>query len=207
LRRGGEVTCVAICGAKTRAGTPCKYTAGWGTDHLGRGRCKFHGGASKGAPKGNKNALKTGERETIWLDQLADEEKALYTYVTTDKLKALDEEIRLITIRERRMLQRIGNLRKHDMTVIETVSAQGTEKGQETDLLTEKRQATLGQIQAIEDALTRVQAQKARLIEAKHKIEMDSKATGDQGKGQIADLIDAMRKAAEDEYDAADTEG
>ena len=32
------------CGAKTRAGTPCKQKAGWGTDHVGQGRCKLHGG-------------------------------------------------------------------------------------------------------------------------------------------------------------------
>lgn len=32
------------CGAKTRAGTPCKRT-----DIYGNGRCKFHGGMSTGA--------------------------------------------------------------------------------------------------------------------------------------------------------------
>lgn len=32
------------CGAKTRAGTPCQQRAGWGTDHVGQGRCKLHGG-------------------------------------------------------------------------------------------------------------------------------------------------------------------
>lgn len=49
------------CGAKTRAGTPCKRPAGWGTDHVGTGRCKLHGGKSTGPKdktkvKGNKNA-------------------------------------------------------------------------------------------------------------------------------------------------------
>lgn len=34
------------CGAKTRAGTPCRRPAGWGTDHVGEGRCKLHGGRS-----------------------------------------------------------------------------------------------------------------------------------------------------------------
>lgn len=48
------------CGAKTRQGHPCKHPAGFGTDHLGSGRCKFHGGASKGAPKKNKNSEKHG---------------------------------------------------------------------------------------------------------------------------------------------------
>jgi hypothetical protein len=31
-------------GGKTRAGKPCKNPAGYGTEHPGEGRCKFHGG-------------------------------------------------------------------------------------------------------------------------------------------------------------------
>ena len=34
------------CGATTRAGHPCKRPAGSGTDHVGEGRCKHHGGAT-----------------------------------------------------------------------------------------------------------------------------------------------------------------
>ena len=54
-----------ICGAKTRAGTPCQQKAGWGTDHVGKGRCKLHGGKSTGPKdkiklKKNKNAEKHG---------------------------------------------------------------------------------------------------------------------------------------------------
>lgn len=32
------------CGAKTRSGGTCKQPAGWGTQHVGEGRCKLHGG-------------------------------------------------------------------------------------------------------------------------------------------------------------------
>jgi hypothetical protein len=32
------------CGAKTRAGTPCRRLAGFATPHPGRGRCRAHGG-------------------------------------------------------------------------------------------------------------------------------------------------------------------
>ncbi len=32
------------CGAETRGGTLCEKAAGWGTDHVGIGRCKLHGG-------------------------------------------------------------------------------------------------------------------------------------------------------------------
>lgn len=37
---------MTICGAKTRQGGGCKQKAGWGTDHVGIGRCKLHGGAT-----------------------------------------------------------------------------------------------------------------------------------------------------------------
>lgn len=35
------------CGATAKStGKPCKRPAGWGTDHVGFGRCKLHGGAT-----------------------------------------------------------------------------------------------------------------------------------------------------------------
>lgn len=57
------------CGAKTKAGKKCQYQAGQGTDHLGTGRCRLHGGASKGAPKGNKNAQKHGIYSKLFSDE------------------------------------------------------------------------------------------------------------------------------------------
>ena len=38
------------CNAVNRSGGYCVLVAGSGTDHLGEGRCKFHGGASPGRP-------------------------------------------------------------------------------------------------------------------------------------------------------------
>ncbi len=43
------------CGAKTRAGTPCKTPP-----MRDRTRCRMHGGTSPGAPKGNRYAWKHG---------------------------------------------------------------------------------------------------------------------------------------------------
>lgn len=34
------------CGAATRSGGTCKKQAGWGTEHLGEGKCRLHGGAT-----------------------------------------------------------------------------------------------------------------------------------------------------------------
>jgi glucans biosynthesis protein len=60
------------CGAKTRAGTPCKLPR----VHRKK-RCRMHGGAEgSGAPKGNKNALKHGRftREAIQRRKLLKEQ-------------------------------------------------------------------------------------------------------------------------------------
>ncbi len=46
----------APCGARTRAGRPCRAPA-----LRGKRRCRMHGGApGAGAPQGNRNALKHG---------------------------------------------------------------------------------------------------------------------------------------------------
>lgn len=116
--------------------------------------------------------MSTGEYESILFSVLDDDERELAKQVSKDKVKLLEEELALITIRERRMLQRIKDLAavESGMTVVtaEIISSgeDYTEKA--------KKEGTLGQIQAIEDALTRVQAQKARLIELKHKFESAS---------------------------------
>lgn len=39
------------CGATKRSGSECGRPAGWGTDHVGRGRCKLHGGCTPNQKK------------------------------------------------------------------------------------------------------------------------------------------------------------
>ena len=114
----------------------------------------------------------------------------------TDKVAQLDQEIRLLDIRERRMLQRIEKLKQADFTVVEQIDADGMEKGKRTNLYTEKRAATLGQIQAIEEALTKVQARKERLLDLKHKFEQS------QGpeKPDVGAYIEAIRGAAKEAW-------
>lgn len=179
-----------ICGAKTRKGTPCLRPAGWGTNHPGTGRCKLHGGCSTGPKdqRGNKNAVKTGEYETIWFDTLDEEERELFHQINLDKIKQLDNGIKLIEIRERRMLKRIQKLKEKDFTVISR--KEGLERGKATSL--EESQGTLGQIQAIEEALTRVQAHKAKLIDLKHKLELDMGVTTNNNEG-VKEFINATR--------------
>ena len=122
-----------------------------------------------GAPENNKNAVTTGEFETLFFDCLDPEEKMLAAAVPQDKEQLLLQEIQLLTVRERRMLKRIENLRQADFTTVSKKS--GIEKGKMTDLSEEH--ATLGQIQNIEDALTRVQARKQVAIDSLHRYGVD----------------------------------
>lgn len=124
---------------------------------------------SSGGPRGNKKAVTTGEFETLFFDCLDPEEKMLAEAVSLDKEQLLLQEIQLLTVRERRMLKRIENLRQADFTTVSKKT--GIEKGKMTDLSEDR--ATLGQIQNIEDALTRVQARKQAAIDSLHRYGVD----------------------------------
>lgn len=158
--------------------------------------CRFHGANPNnpgGAPKRNKNALKTGEYETIWLDTLDDEERVFFSRIDTDVSQQLDEEIRLMTIRERRMMRRIQEL-KQQTQVLEDVT-ESDEMG-----VTTRHVAALIRIQQIEEALTRVQEKKAKLLELKHKVD----GKGGDGDDALAGLVEAIRESAR--AAAADTD-
>ena len=137
-----------------------------------------HGGTG---PPGNKNALKTGEFEALFFNTLEPEERRLIVAMPTDKESLLLHEIQLLTVREKRMLQRIEDVRSTaaesgkdgefvpGMTIVKRQS--GIDKDKETDL--KEYQVKLGQIQAIEDALTRVQARKQKAIDSLHRFGFD----------------------------------
>ncbi len=49
------------CGAKTKSGTPCQQPAGWGTEHVGEGRCKLHGGNAGRPPTHGRYSVRAKE--------------------------------------------------------------------------------------------------------------------------------------------------
>lgn len=69
-----------VCGRTAKStGEPCQRPAGWGTENDG-GACKFHGGASNGAPKGNTNSVTHGayaDQNRFYTELLDDDTKAL----------------------------------------------------------------------------------------------------------------------------------
>lgn len=92
---------MALCGAKTRSGEPCKRHPVPGSK-----RCKLHGGKSTGAP-GNKNAAKPG---SIYSKYLTDEEQADFHAAEIDQI---DDELRLTKVLLGRVLLAAGE--GHDL--------------------------------------------------------------------------------------------
>ena len=111
-------------------------------------------------PMGNKNAVTTGEYESIFQDVLTDEEKDIFKKIKVENTDSLllneyIEEYKLLTIRELRMMRRIMTLEKSktDMTIGSIKKKNNSQGNIET---TTEAEATLDKIQRIEDGLTRV---------------------------------------------------
>lgn len=148
---------------------------------------------SGGAPKGNKNAVgntggaarpnnknavKTGEHETIFAEYLTDDEKDIYSTMSDNPFFIMSEEVKLLKIRQRRMMRRLQEAEKglnqkevevlYQLRKIKTpVESEGrkltvtTEKMDEVQR-TEKMYRSVNDVLAIEEALTRVSNQLIR---------------------------------------------
>nr|DAJ54432.1 MAG TPA: Small Terminase [Caudoviricetes sp.] len=117
----------------------------------------------------NKNAVTTGEFESIFFDTLEDDEIKLVDSIEIEKRNLLIHEIQLLTVRERRMLKRIAVLKNKEMTLKSYKT--GIERDADTDL--KEFESNLMQIQNIEEALTRVQEKKQKAIDLLHKFDVD----------------------------------
>ena len=137
-------------------------------------------------PKGNKNAIKTGEYETIFADMLSDEEKNIYSNMNDDPFFILDEEIRILKIRQYRMLKRIKDaeaglndeeverlqqLRKvKEPSVIDGKMVTVKREVLKDVQITRKTFRKLDDILAIEDALTRISNQLTKAIKQQEEL-------------------------------------
>lgn len=132
-----------------------------------------------GAEKRNKRALKTGEYETIYDDLLTDEEKALMKQKTLyDKKYQIMSEIKILSIRERRILEKIKKLQAgKELNIIRmSKSTYGNiaYRNNGTSTTTEA-ESTINIIQRFEEALTRVQEAKRRYLDSYHRVENEDR--------------------------------
>lgn len=148
--------------------------------HIGNQNAKGNKGGP-GATEGNKRALTTGEHENIFSTVFSEEENKVFNeYNVECKKQALQEELKVLTIREYRMLNRIKAIqdKNKDMTInsISKTNCQSTKWNEENSTTTiTHAENTILSIQKIEDALTRVQEAKRRCIDSLNKIENDNR--------------------------------
>ena len=148
-------------------------------------------GHKSSVPRRNANAVKTGEYKTIYLDALTEAERLMYDAIDTNPFAAIDETIRLLTLRERRMLDYLSELHRQELCETKDIyelqakpmianvydeltgEASEIEVTQEQRTLigkVEKRQPLIDRILMVEEALTRVQERKIRALETKHRM-------------------------------------
>ncbi|MFR8144759.1 MAG: hypothetical protein ACLU84_06760 [Clostridia bacterium] len=120
--------------------------------------------------EGNKNAVTTGEYENIFSSVLDDDENTIMQGSSKGTRATLLEELKILTIREKRMLSRIKTLKdkNRDLTITKM------QKNQDNNFT--EAQSTLLLISKIEDGLTRVQESKRRMLDLLYKIECDDGA-------------------------------
>lgn len=211
------------CSAHNKDGSPCRNPA-----ERGKSKCWNHGGApGSGCPPGLKNALKTGEYETIWMDALEEDERALVEQVLTDPIQQVNEEIRLLAVRERRMLKRIQDMKSgltekqrrvlQERKLVKEAIPVYDEKSGQMKIVTrlsdelvvteieEKEYRVIDDILRIEEALTRVQDKKLKAIEVKHKIETTGTSEDDGTLDDLARAIEESRRVIENGHSDDDS--
>lgn len=115
---------MALCGAKTRSGEPCKRHA-----VPGSARCKLHGGAASKANKGNQSARKHG----IYSDTLTVDEHGLWDDIC---IGTLDDDIKIAKLQLRRALLAQAKAESGDGLVLdmESVHSQATDPVEEGEV-------------------------------------------------------------------------
>lgn len=144
--------------------------------------------------KNNKNAVVTGEYESIYSDFYTEKEKDIAKRLQEQsEVKKLEEAIELYTIRERRILERIAELKNDgkDMAVTSiTRNKQYTTEdgGYSTEGTTTFIEDKKEKIQRLEGALTRVQQAKVKAISLLDK--MKREGNNNNSNGFIVELVD-----------------
>lgn len=159
---------------------------------IGNQNAKGNKGNSRASPPvGNKNALKTGEYETIFFETLSDEEKDIYSNLNDDPSFALSEEIRLLKIRQLRMMKRIQQAETglndeevEHLQQLRNIKTPLDVGGKKLEIkrevmqdvqVTRKTRRKIDDILFIEDSLTRISNQLSRAIKQLSELSVQGK--------------------------------
>lgn len=168
------------------------------------------GNSRASPPVGNKNALKTGEYEIIFFDTLSDEEKDIYSNLNNDPSFVLSEEIRLLKIRQLRMMKRIqqaeAGLNDEEIDRLQQLRKFKTpieKDGKKLEIkrevmqdvqISRKTYRKIDDILSIEDSLTRISNQLSKAIKQMNELYITDyktdlmKAQTEKIQAEIADI-------------------
>lgn len=124
------------------------------------------------APKNNKNALTTGEYENIFSGFFSEEEKSFFdNYKIPNRKNILYKELKMLMLRESRILTRIDKYEKgKDMSIMKmTKSTSNYGTSTTTDA-----ENNINIIHKLEEALTRVQDSIRKITDSLNKIDIDN---------------------------------
>ncbi|EPE2355275.1 phage terminase small subunit [Enterococcus hirae] len=178
---------------------------------IGNQNARGNKGNSRASPPvGNKNALKTGEYETIFYKTLSDEEKDIYSNLNNDPSFVLSEEIRLLKIRQLRMMKRIkeaeSGLNDEEIDRLQQLRKIKTpieKDGKKLEIkrevmqdvqISRKTYRKIDDILSIEDSLTRISNQLAKAIKQMNELYITDyktdlmKAQTEKIQAEIADI-------------------
>lgn len=171
-------------------------------------------GNKGGAPPGNQNAVTHGGYSAILFDTLDETEHSMINQMQSNEEQLLVDEINLLTVRERRIMQRIQEYQKIPVAVSRTVRTEhkrSFDSPEDEQLYNERIQekidakerlpgreytthttteASYSIVLKLEEALTRCQAQKQRDIDTLNKIRMAK----DDGKSRDIEDMYVIRK-------------
>lgn len=178
---------------------------------IGNQNAKGNKGNSRASPPvGNKNALKTGEYETIFFETLSDEEKDIYSSLNDNPSFVLSEETRLLKIRQFRMMKRIqqaeAGLNDEEVERLQQlrkIKNPIEKNGKKLEIKREvmqdvqvsrKTHRKIDDILSIEDSLTRISNQLAKAIKQMNELYITDyktdlmKAQTEKIQAEIADI-------------------
>lgn len=188
-------------------------------------------GNAGGAPLGNTNALKHGGYSSIFWDTLSEREKEMIDSMDQTVEQQLIEEIKLLTVREHRILHNLQKYRQQlndgdELVVSRSVRSEELrefETEYEKELYMERefkkiaedkklpghpyrstveREATIDIIHRLEDALTRCQNEKRRCLDSLYKIQSSNKGSSTEQKSN--NLIEALFANTKEDLDISD---
>lgn len=147
---------------------PRKKRGGQPGNQNSRGK-KNAAGPHPGAPTGNKNAEKDGAYSAVLLDMLTDQEREVADAAPLESREALEHEMRVLKVRENRILTAIARYEKEPEETLHLSSAMAMTG--EKEMVLESKDTAFSRGLKLQEALHKVQGRIVRVADSLRALE------------------------------------